>query len=135
MPTAGTVPTASIRETLLREVSVLPSDYCPEVLDFIESLKANRQSAIPETADDWDEDEYAEWLRQNPPIPVEDDPSITPEHLERLRQRSKAIDEGKAKVITFDDDEWESFWQEMEHSPKEAKAKAISRAHYLTPKQ
>ena len=125
----------SIRETLLREVSILPSDYCPEVLDFIESLKANRQPAIPTSTDDWNEDEYAEWLRQNPPIPIEDDPSITPEHLERLRQQERATNEGKNKVITFDDDEWESFLQEMKHSPKEAKAKAISRAHYLTPKQ
>jgi len=41
--------TISIRETLLQKVSILPSDYYPEVLDFIESLKANRQPAIPET--------------------------------------------------------------------------------------
>ena len=45
----------SIRETLLQEVNILPVAYCPEVLDFIESLKANRQAdfagvpAIPET--------------------------------------------------------------------------------------
>jgi hypothetical protein len=51
---------STIRETLLQEVNVLPSAYCPEVLDFIESLK--RQPAIPETmlmsekalAKDWD---------------------------------------------------------------------------------
>ena len=35
--------TAGIRETLLQEVSILPSVYCPEVLNFIESLKTNRQ--------------------------------------------------------------------------------------------
>jgi hypothetical protein len=40
--------TTTIRETLLQEVNILPADYCPEVLDFIESLKANRQSVPPE---------------------------------------------------------------------------------------
>jgi hypothetical protein len=125
-------------------VSVLPTDYCPAVLDFIESLKTQCQPAIPETmllseaalSKDWNtEDENDAWLRLNPPIPVEDDPFFTPEHLERLRQQEKATNEGKNKVITFDDNEWEAFLQEMEHSPKEAKAKAINRAHYLIPKQ
>jgi len=53
------------KETLLREVSVLPSAYYAEVLDFIESLKTNRQPAIPETmllsesalSKDWDTEE------------------------------------------------------------------------------
>ena len=123
--------TSSIRETLLQEVSILPSAYCPKVLHFIETLKEENAKDV----DEWDEDDWQEWLRLNPPIPVEDDPTITPEHLERLRQRSKDVDEGKAKVITFDDDEWEEFWQEVEHSPEEACAKAKSRACYLTPKQ
>ena len=39
--------TASIREALLQEVSVLSPDYCSEVLGFIESLKANAEK--PET--------------------------------------------------------------------------------------
>ena len=39
--------TASIREALLQEVSLLSPDYCSEVLGFIESLKAS--SARPET--------------------------------------------------------------------------------------
>ena len=30
--------TSSIRETLLREVNILPADYYPEVFGFIESL-------------------------------------------------------------------------------------------------
>jgi hypothetical protein len=115
---------ATIRETLLREVSVLPADYCPKVLHFIEILKE----------DSGDED-YAEWLAQNPPIPIEDDPTITPEHLKRLRQRFKDVDEGKTKVVSFTPEQLEEFWQEIEHSPEEAKAKARSRAHYLTSKQ
>jgi hypothetical protein len=57
--------TASIRESLLREVNILPSAYCPKVLDFIESLKMNRQPNVPETmllseaalAKDWDTEE------------------------------------------------------------------------------
>jgi len=57
--------TVNIREALLQEVSVLPTGYCPEVLDFISSLKTNRQPAIPETmllseealAEDWDSPE------------------------------------------------------------------------------
>jgi hypothetical protein len=40
--------TVNIRETLLQEVSCLSFADCPEVLDFIESLKANRQSIQPE---------------------------------------------------------------------------------------
>jgi len=55
----------NIRETLLQEVSILPSDYCPEVLGFIETLKTNRQPAIPATmllsesalSKDWDIEE------------------------------------------------------------------------------
>jgi hypothetical protein len=38
----------AIRETLLQEVNLLPNACCPEVLDFIESLKASRQSVPPE---------------------------------------------------------------------------------------
>ena len=38
--------TASIKETLLREVSTLPPDYYSEVLNFIESLKVDK----PKTA-------------------------------------------------------------------------------------
>ena len=129
----------SIRETLLQEVNVLPADYCPVVLDFITTLKTNRQPAVrdwdSEDVDDWDDDDWKAWLESNPPVPIEDDPFFTPEYIERLRQRSKAVDEGKAKVISFTDEEFEEFWQEMEHSPEEAKAKAESRAHYLTPKQ
>ena len=57
--------TTTIRETLLREVNILPSVYCSEVLDFIESLKGKRQPAIPETmllsqsalSKDWDTEE------------------------------------------------------------------------------
>jgi len=56
---------ANIHETLLQEVSVLPSAYYSEVLDFIVSLKTGRQSAIPETtllseaalSKDWDTEE------------------------------------------------------------------------------
>jgi hypothetical protein len=43
--------------------------------------------------------------------------------------------EGKVKVITFTPEELEDFWQELEHSPEEAIAKASSRAYYRTPKQ
>jgi len=122
------VAAANIRETLLREVSVLPADDCPKVLHFIETLKE----------EDEDEENYAEWLRLNPPIPIEEDPTITPKHLERLRQRFREMDEGKTKVIPFSEDEWEEFWQEVERSPEEALAKAYSRRcylHELTPKQ
>ena len=38
-----------IKETLLQEVSALPLAFCPVVLDFIETLKTQRQPAIPET--------------------------------------------------------------------------------------
>jgi len=56
---------ANIKETLLREVSILPPDYCPEVLNFIETLKVDRQPAIPATmllsesalSKDWDTEE------------------------------------------------------------------------------
>jgi hypothetical protein len=120
----------SIRETLLQEVSVLPADYCPKVLHFIESLKEDEDSC-----EDWSDEQWKEWLASNPPIPVEDDPTITPEHLERLRQRSKDVDEGRTKVIPFTDEELEEFWQEIQHSPEQAIAKAESRAYYLTPKQ
>ena len=110
----------NVREALLREVNVLPADDCPKVLHFIESLK-----------EDWDDDDEP----LDPPIPVEDDPFFTPEHLERLKQREKDMIEGRSKVISFTPEELKEFWQEMEHSPEKAKAKAISRAHYLTPKQ
>jgi len=122
--------TASIRETLLREVSVLPPDYYPKVLRFIETLKEEEDDF-----ENWSDDKRQEWLRQNPPIPIEDDPTITPEHLERLRQRFRDVDEGRAKVVTFTPEELEEFWQEMKHSPEEATAKARARAHYRPPKQ
>ena len=56
---------ANIKETLLQEVNVLSPAYCSEVLDFIESLKIGRQSAIPDTmllseaalSKDWETDE------------------------------------------------------------------------------
>jgi hypothetical protein len=52
----------NIKETLLQEVNILPSDYCPKVLHFIETLKTNRQLTVPDTmllsesalAKDWD---------------------------------------------------------------------------------
>ena len=125
--------TSTIRETLLRKVNALPVDECPKVLHFIETLEKNE-----EDVENWDDDDCEEWLRSNPPVRVEDDPYFTPEHIERLRQREKDMDEGRTKVIPFDDEEWEEFWQEIEHSPEEAKAKARSRACYLyelTPKQ
>jgi len=134
--------TATIRETLLREVSVLPADYCPEVLDFIETLRANRPPAERdwdnEDVDDWDDEDWKAWLASNPPIPIEEDPFFTPEHIERLRQQSKDVDEGRAKVIPFSDEELAEFWREIRHSPEEAIAKAESRRcylHELTPKQ
>jgi len=40
---------ANFTETLLREVSGLPPVQYPKVLHFIESLKVDRQSTIPET--------------------------------------------------------------------------------------
>jgi hypothetical protein len=125
----ATIPVASLKETLLREVNVLSPAYYPKVLHFIETLKET------EYLDDLYEIDKDEWLRCNPPIPIEEDPTITPEHLERLRQRFRDVDEGRAKVVTFTPEELEEFWQEMEHSPEEAKAKARSRAHYRTPKQ
>ena len=124
--------TINIRETLLREVSILPADYCPKVLHFIETLK---EGDSDDDCENWGDAEWEKWLRLNPPIPVEDDPYFTPEHLERLRRQEQATNEGRNKVITFDDDEWEEFWQEVKHSPEQAIAKAKSRAHYLTPKQ
>jgi len=114
--------TANVREVLLREVNVLPDDYCPKVLHFIETLKE-------------DEEDYGEWLRQNPPVRVEDDPFFTPEHIERLRQKEKDMDEGRTKVISFTPEELREFFKEIEHSPEEAIAKARSRAYYRTPKQ
>jgi hypothetical protein len=121
--------TATIRETLLREVNALPADYCPKVLRFIETLTES------DDCENWSDAQWEEWLALNPPIPVEDDPTISPEHLARLRQMSKDMDEGKTKVIPFSEEEWEEFWQEIEHSPEEAFAKAYSRRCYFTPKQ
>jgi len=126
-----TMSTASLKETLLREFSILPADYYPKVLHFIETLKEENDKDV----DDRDEADWQEWLRLNPPILIENDPTITPEHLERLRQRFRDMDEGTTKVITFDDDEWEEFCQEVEHSPEEALTKAYRRAHYPAPKQ
>jgi len=57
--------TISISEALQRELSGLSSVYYPEVLGFIESLKTDRQPAIPATmllsestlSKDWDTEE------------------------------------------------------------------------------
>ena len=124
----ATASTASIREILLQKVSTLSADYCPQALRYIETLEEDDY-------ENWSDEQREEWLRSNPPIPIEDDPAITPEHLERLRRRFKDMDEGKTKVISFDDAEWEEFCQEVEHSPEEALAKAYSRAYYPPPKQ
>ena len=121
---------AGLKERLLREVSILPADYYPKVLHFIETLKGK-----DDDCENWSDAQWEEWLRLNPPIPIEDDPFFTPEHVERIRQRAKDMDEGRTKVISFTPEELEEFWQEMEHSPEEAKAKARSRAYYLTPTQ
>jgi hypothetical protein len=124
--------TASIRETLLQKVSALPADYCPQVLHYIETLEED------DDYENWSDEQREVWLASNPPIPIEDDPFFTPEHIERIRQRSKAVDEGKTKVIPFTDEELKEFWQEIRHSPEEAIAKAESRRcylHELTPKQ
>jgi hypothetical protein len=48
----------SIRETLLQEVSVLPADYCPKVLHFIESLKGTNEGKnkeVPFSPEEWEE--------------------------------------------------------------------------------
>jgi hypothetical protein len=131
MPTASTASTASIRETIMRKVSALSADYCPKVLDFIETLEEDDY-------ENWTDEQRQAWLASNPPIPVEEDPTITPEHLAWLREQSKAVDEGRAKVISFTPDELKDFFQEMQHSPEVARAKAESRRcylHELTPKQ
>jgi len=52
------MPTAAVKETLLREVSVLPADDCPKVLDFIESLKGTNGGNNKEVSfspEEWDE--------------------------------------------------------------------------------
>ena len=126
----ATASTADIRETLLQRVSILPPGYCPKVLDFIETLTEG-----DDDRENWSDEQWEAWLASNPPIPLEDDPFFTPEHIERIRQRSKDMKEGKTKVITFTPEELEEFWEEMERSPEEAKAKARSRAYYRTPKQ
>jgi len=41
--------TASIRDSLLREVGNLPPVYYSEVLGFVESLKTKKQPTMPET--------------------------------------------------------------------------------------
>jgi len=38
--------TASIRETLLRKVRILPPDYCPKVLQYIETLEDDCEVAL-----------------------------------------------------------------------------------------
>jgi len=124
--------TATAREELLRKVNALPDKHCPAVLHYIETLK---EESDDEDVDNWDENDWKEWLRQNPPVRVEDDPYFTPEHIERLRQKEKDMDEGRTKVISFTPEELAEFWREIRHSPEEAIAKAESRAHYLTPKQ
>jgi len=118
---------SSLKETLLRQVNALPADYYPKVLHFIETLEDDYEN--------WSEERRQEWLASNPPIPIEDDPFFTPEHIERIRQRSKDMDEGRTKVITFTPEELKDFFREIQHSPEEAIAKARSRAHYRTPKQ
>jgi hypothetical protein len=130
MPTASTTSTstASIRETIMRKVSALSADYCPQVLHYIETLEEDDY-------ENWTDEQRAEWLANNPPIPIEDDPFFTPEDIARIRQRSKDMKEGKTKVIPFTDEQWKEFCQEMEHSPDEAIAKAESRRCYFTPKQ
>jgi hypothetical protein len=120
--------TATIRETLLQKVSALSADYCPQVLYYIETLEEDDY-------ENWSDEQREAWLASNPPIPIEDDPFFTPEHIERIRQTSKDMDEGRVKVITFTPEELEEFWQEMEYSPETAKEKARSRAYYRTPKQ
>ena len=120
--------TINLKETLLRKVNVLPADYYPKVLHYIETLEEDDY-------ENWSDAEREAWLASNPPIPIEDDPTITPEHLEVLRQRFKDIDEGKTKVVTFSPEQLEEFWEEIEHSPEEAKEKARKRAYYPTPKQ
>ena len=128
MSTATAPSTATVRETLLRKVSILPADYCPKVLHYIETLE-------DDDYENWSDEQREAWLRSNPPIPIEDDPFFTPEHIERIRQRFKDIDEGKTKVITFTPEQLKEFWEEIKHSPEEAIAKARNRAHYRTPKQ
>ena len=120
--------TSSLKETLLQRVSTLPADYYPKVLHYIDTLEED-------DCENWSDAQWEEWLRLNPPIPLEDDPFFTPEHIERIRQRSKDMDEGRAKVITFTPEQLKEFWEEIKHSPDEAIAKARSRAHYRTPKQ
>jgi len=131
MSTATAPSTSSLKETLLRKVSVLPADYYPKVLHYIETLEEDDY-------ENWSDEQREAWLRSNPPIPIEDDPFFTPEHIERIRQRSKEVDEGKAKVIPFTPEQLKEFWEEIKHSPDEAIAKAESRRcylHELTPKQ
>jgi len=125
----ATISTANLKETLLREVNVLSPAYYPKVLHFIETLKE------ADDLDDWYEIDKDEWLRRNPPISIEEDPFFTPEHIERLRQREKDMDEGRTQVIPFSAEEWAEFCQEMEHSPEKAFVKAENRRCYLTPKQ
>jgi len=124
----ATASTASVRETLLRKVSALSDDYCPQVLHYIETLEEDDY-------ENWSDADREAWLASNPPIPIEDDPFFTPEHIERIRQRERDMDEGKTKVISFTPEELKEFWKEIRHSPEQAIAKAESRAHYLTPKQ
>lgn len=138
----ATATTASIREALQREVSVLPEAtggrQRTEPSPDSRHLSPAFLKKDAEDCDNWNEEDWQEWLALNPPIPIEDDPTITPEHLERLRQRSRDMDEGRTKVIPFTDEEWGEFCQEMEHSPEEAIAKAESRRcylHELTPSQ
>jgi len=125
--------TIAIRETFLRKMNGLPAYYYPKVLHFIETLEK-----AEDDYENWTDKQREEWLANNPPVPVEDDPTITPEQLECLRQREKDMDEGRTKVIPFSEEELAEFWREIRHSPEEAIAKAESRRcylHELTPKQ
>jgi len=59
---------AHTRETLLREVNILPPAYYSDVLGLIDALKTGRQPAIPATmllsevvlSKDWDTEEEDE---------------------------------------------------------------------------
>ena len=58
MSTATASSTSTIRETLMQKVNVLPADYCPKVLNFIEHLKdtnGNNNKEVPFSPEEWDE--------------------------------------------------------------------------------
>ena len=54
----NTMSAVAIKETLLQEVNVLPADYYPKVLRFIESLKdtdEGNKKEVPFSPEEWDE--------------------------------------------------------------------------------